>query len=159
MSSKIGLVRKRWKPHLQIQKENWKYKERGWLPLWVSRPKQGLQKYKKARYDIRNVSKKDLSNIIKGFEKFGKLPYEKKRPKYDPTDSYFYPEIQLAKCMMISNNLNWHNHSGYTEMTDPSLNINATGEDESKPIIVHKTLSENCSTDVSKLKHTIVNET
>ena len=47
------------------------------------------QKYKKARYAIRNVSKKNLSNIIKEFEKIGKLPYEKKRPKHEPTHSYF----------------------------------------------------------------------
>ena len=32
-------------------------------------------KYKKARYAIGNVSGKDLSRIIKGFEKIEKLPY------------------------------------------------------------------------------------
>ena len=42
-------------------------------------------KYKKARYAIRNVSEKDLSKIIKEFEKIGKLPYEKKMPKHEPT--------------------------------------------------------------------------
>ena len=45
------------------------------------------QKYKKARYAIRNVSEKDLSKIIKEFEKTEKLSYEKKSPKHDPTDS------------------------------------------------------------------------
>ena len=47
-------------------------------------------KYKKSRYAIRNVSKKELSKIIREFEK---LPYEiymKNMPKHDPTDSYFY---------------------------------------------------------------------
>ena len=44
------------------------------------------QKYKKARYAIANVSEKDLLKIIKEFEKIGKLPYEKKWPKYEPTD-------------------------------------------------------------------------
>ena len=39
----------------------------------------------------KNISKKDLSKIIRKFDKFYKLPYEKKRPKRDPTDSYFYP--------------------------------------------------------------------
>ena len=48
------------------------------------------QKYKNSRYAIRNVSEKDLSKIIKEFEKNGKLSYEKKRPKHDPTDSYFH---------------------------------------------------------------------
>ena len=43
------------------------------------------QKYKKARYAIKNVSEKDLSRIIKDFEKIDKLPYEKKRPKHEPT--------------------------------------------------------------------------
>ena len=42
-------------------------------------------KYKKARYAIVNVSEKDLSKIVKDFEKFEKLSYEKKRPKYEPT--------------------------------------------------------------------------
>ena len=37
---------KRIKPHLQSQKKNWKDHERGWLPLWVSRPKQDLKNTK-----------------------------------------------------------------------------------------------------------------
>ena len=43
-------------------------------------------KFKKARYAIGNISKKDLSKIIREFEKFERLPYERKRPKHDPTD-------------------------------------------------------------------------
>ena len=74
------------------------------------------QKYKKARYAIGNVSKKDLSKIIREFEKFKKLPYEKKRPKHEPTDSYFYLARQIEKCMMGSDTLNWHDYGGYTEM-------------------------------------------
>ena len=89
-----------------------------------------LQKYKKARYAIRNISKKDLSKIIKEFEKIEKLPYEKKRPKHEPTESYFHLARQLAKCMMRSDNLNWHDHDGYTEMTAPSSKANVTDEDE-----------------------------
>ena len=61
------------------------------------------QKYKKAGYAIVNFSKKDLSKIIREFEKFEKFPYDKKRPKNDTTDSYFYLARQLAKCMMRSN--------------------------------------------------------
>ena len=68
--------------------------------------------------------------IIKDFEKIEKLPYEKKRPKHDPTDSYFNLARQLAKCMMRSDNLNWHNHGGYTKMTTPSSNVNVTDEEE-----------------------------
>ena len=108
------------------------------------------QKYKKSRYAIVNVSKKYLSKIDKEFDKFEKSPYEKKRPKHEPTDSYFYLARQLVKCMMISNNLNWNNHSGYTEMTVQSLNVNVMDKDESKCIIMHENLSENGSTDVSE---------
>ena len=45
------------------------------------------QKYQKARYAIRNVSKKDISKIIKEFEKIGKVPYVKRTPKHEPTSS------------------------------------------------------------------------
>ena len=79
--------------------------------------KAGSQKYKNARYAIGNVSEKDLSKIIKRFEKIDKLPYEKKRPKHEPTDSYFHLARQLAKFMMRSNNRNCHDYGGYTEMT------------------------------------------
>ena len=48
------------------------------------------QKYKKLRYAIGNVSKKDLSNIIMEFEKFDKLPSEKNRSKHEHTNRYFY---------------------------------------------------------------------
>ena len=44
-------------------------------------------KYKKARYNIVNVSEKDLLKIIKEFETIEKLRYEKKRPKNEPTES------------------------------------------------------------------------
>ena len=64
-----------------------------------------LQKYKKARYAIVNVSKKDLSKIIRDFKKFEKLHYEKKMPKHESTDSYFYISRQLAKCMMRADTL------------------------------------------------------
>ena len=95
---------------------------------------------------------------MKEFEKIEKLPYEKKRPKNEPTDIYFHPAIKLAKCMMIYDNLNWCDHGGYTKMAAPSLNVNPTDEDKSKRIIVHDTLSWNCSTDKSESKHSIVNE-
>ena len=45
------------------------------------------KKIKKASYAIGNVSKKDSSEIIQEFEKIEKLPYDKKRPKYEPTDN------------------------------------------------------------------------
>ena len=114
------------------------------------------QKNNKSKYAIGNISKKDLSKIIREFEFFEELPYEKKRPKNEPTYSYFYLSIQLAKCMMISDTLNWHAYGGYTKMTDPSSNVYSTNEDESKRIIAHKTLSQNCSAnkDIKKLSST-----
>ena len=47
-------------------------------------------KYNNTRYAIGNASEKDLSKIIKELEEIGKLPYEKKIPKHEPTDSYFH---------------------------------------------------------------------
>ena len=70
--------------------------------------------------------------IIKVFEKIGKLPYEKKRPKHEPTISYFHLVKQFVKCMMRSDKLNQHNHGSYTEMTAPSWNVNVTHDEESK---------------------------
>ena len=87
------------------------------------------QKYKKARYAIGNISEKEISKIINDFEKTEKLPYEEKRPKHEPTDSYFHLVRQLSNCIMRSDNLNRHDHDGYTEITDPSLNVNVTDED------------------------------
>ena len=109
-----------------------------------------LQKYKNARYAIGNVSEKELSKIIKEFEKIGKLPYKKKRTKHEPTLSYFHLVRQLAKCMMRSDELNRNVHGSYAEKTALSLNVNVTDKDESKEIILHKTLLENQSKDVSE---------
>ena len=89
-------------------------------------------KYKKARYAIGNFSKKDLSKIIKEFEKIGKVPYVKKIPKHEPTPSYFHLVRQLAKCMMRFDEHNWHLHGSYTEETAPSSNVNGTDEEKSK---------------------------
>ena len=55
-----------------------------------------------------------------------------KRPKNEPTDIYFHLERQLAKCMIRSDKLNWHNHGGYTDMTALSSNVNVMDKDESK---------------------------
>ena len=75
---------------------------------------------------------KDLSNIIKEFEKIVKVPYAKRIPKHEPTPRYFHLVRQLAKCMMRSDQLNRHDHGSYAEKTDLSSNVNVTDEDESK---------------------------
>ena len=71
----------------------------------VFKTKARSQKYKKAKYAIGNVSEKDISKINKKFEKIEKLPYEKKRPKHEPNESYFHLAREFAKCMIRSNTL------------------------------------------------------
>ena len=44
-------------------------------------------KYKKARYAIRNVSKKYLSKIIREFDKLTDKRSERRRPKHKPNNS------------------------------------------------------------------------
>ena len=61
--------------------------------------------------------------------------------------------------MMRSYEHNGHVHGSYAEETAPSLNVNVTDEDESKEIIVHETLSEIQSKDVSESECNIVHET
>ena len=61
--------------------------------------------------------------------------------------------------MMRSDELNRHVHGSYTGKTAPSLNVNVTDEDESKEIIVHKTLSGNQSKDVNESECNIVHKT
>ena len=64
-------------------------------------------------------------------------------PKHEPTPKYIHIVRQLAKCMMRSDQLNWHDHGSYTEKTALSSNVNVIDEDELKYIIVHETLSDN----------------
>ena len=85
---------------------------------------------------------KEIFKILREFEKIEKLPYEKKRPNHEPTESYIHLARQLAKCMMISDNLNWYDHGSYTKMTAPYSNVNVTNENKSKRSIVNETLSQ-----------------
>ena len=67
-----------------------------WLVIALAlKTKARSTKYKKARYAIRNVSMKDLSNKIKEFENFDKVPHLKNTPKHEPTLSYFH----LVECL------------------------------------------------------------
>ena len=83
--------------------------------------------------------------IIKEFEKIGKIPYVKRILKHEPTSSYFHLVRCIAECMMRSDEHNWHVHGSYMEETAPSSNVNIADEDESKEVIVQKTLSGNIS--------------
>ena len=132
---------------------------KGLVTALVLKTKVRSKKYKKASHAIRNVSMKDLSNIIKDFEKIVKVPYVKRIPKHEPTSRYYHLVRCISECMMRSDEHNRHMHGSYAEETAPSSNVNYTDEDESKEIIVHKTLSENIYMDVSESECNIVNET
>ena len=113
--------------------------------------KAGPHKYKKARYAIGNVSKKDLSKVIREFEKLTYESYEKKRPNHEPTDIYFYLSIQLATCTMRADYLNLHGYHVRTKITTTkqilTLHVCSTEERKLKEFPVDETLSQICSTD------------
>ena len=77
---------------------------------------------------------KDLSKVIRDFEKFPYKIYEIRRPKHDPTESYFYLARQLAKCMMRADAINSHLYSVRTKMAGtqhiPILHICSTDKSE-----------------------------
>ena len=120
------------------------------------------KKYKKARYAIENVSMKDLSNKIREFKFFSKVPYVKRIPKHEPTSSYFHLFVCLGECMMICGENNQHVHDGYEGEMASSSDVNDTNEDKSKNSIVHepfnKPSSENIYMEVSKSECNTVNE-
>ena len=81
------------------------------------KPKPSPKKNKKARYTIKYVIKKDPSKIIMEFEHLPSKSYESRRPKHEPTDSYFYLSRELAKCMMRADALNSFVYPAQMEMT------------------------------------------
>ena len=90
---------------------------------------------KKSRYAIGDVSMKDLSNIIKCFEKIVKVPYVKRIPEHEPTSSYFQLVVCTVERMMRcgEENHNVHDvHGGYEEDMAQSSKVNDTDKDESK---------------------------
>ena len=100
-------------------------------------------KNKKARFAITNVGMKNLSKNIKKFENFPYKGYVRKRPKHEPTESYFYLARQLAKCMMIFYALNWNIDTVRTEITGtqqiPITHICSMDKSKSKELLVDKT--------------------
>ena len=88
---------------------------------------------------------------MKEFEKLPYESYEKKTPKHEPTDGYFYQPRQLAKCIMRADALNLHVYPVRTERTNPSSHVYFTDEDESKGIIVNENLSQTCSMEDDEL--------
>ena len=88
-------------------KDNFGRSGKGLITSLGIKAKASPKKQKKARYAIGNVSMKELSKIIREFDKFPYNNYEKRRPQNDPTDSYVYPARQIAKCIMRSDTLNY----------------------------------------------------
>ena len=66
------------------------------------------QREKKAGYVITNINMKDISNIIREFEKLPYKGYVRNITKHEPTDSYFYLARQISKCIMRSDAFNFH---------------------------------------------------
>ena len=56
-------------------KETFERSVKGFVTALAFKTKARSPKYKMARYAIGNVSEKELSKIIKEFEKIGKQPY------------------------------------------------------------------------------------
>ena len=83
---------------------------------------------------------KDLSNIIREFEKLPYKSYERIRTKHEPTDSYFYISRHRAKCVMRADSLNFYVYPVGTEMTGtkqiPVLRVFSTDEIESEEFLV-----------------------
>ena len=82
-----------------------------------------------ARYDIGNVSMKDLVNKIIEFEKFGKVPNFKKEIKHEPTSRYLHLVECLRKCMMKSGDHKQDVHDSYEKETTSSSDVTDTNED------------------------------
>ena len=88
--------------------------------------------------------------------------YVRIRPKYEPTDSYFYLLRHIAQCMMRADDFNSHVDSIRTKMTVmqqiPISHVCGLDESKSKGIIADKNLSQVCSTEKSESDSVIFDE-
>ena len=100
---------------------------------------------------------KNFSKIIREFDKLPYKIYERRRPKHEPIDSYFYLARQLETFMMRADALNLDNYPVMMEMTSekhiPILNVCYMDNSKSKEFLVYKTLSQVCSTEEEEKKH------
>ena len=120
------------------------------------------KKYKKARYAITNVSMKDISKIIKDFEKLPFKGYVRKRLKHKPTDGFFYLKIQLTECMTREDALNLHVDPVKQKLMASNIFRPCTfmiwTRADQKRSLKGKTLLKVCSTDKSKSQTVIGDE-
>ena len=93
---------------------------------------------------------KDISNIIKEFEKLPYMSYVRKRNKHEPTDSYFYLAIKIAKCMMRVYAYAFHVDPVRTKISGMKhiqiMHIYDSDKSKSTRVIADKTLSQVYST-------------
>ena len=75
----------------------------------------------------------------------------RKSHEHEPTYSYYYLKIKLAKCMMRADTFNLHIYPVRTEITStqyiPILQVFSSDQIESKGIITDENLSQVCSKD------------
>ena len=60
---------------------------------------------------------KNLLNMIGYLEKLPDEIYDSRKPKHDPTHSYFYPTIQIVKCMVRVDTLKSYKYPVRTNIT------------------------------------------
>ena len=103
---------------------------------------------------------RDLLKIIRELEKLPYKSYDRRSTEHDPTDSYFYLERQLAKCIMRDDSLNLDNYPTETEMAGvkqiPISHVCSTDDSKSKDFLVDENLSQVCSMDEGESECVIV---
>ena len=94
---------------------------------------------KKARFEITEVSLKDIYNIIKEFKDVPYKDYTRKSSKHMPTYSYFYLARKLAKCRMSDSHvpvrtqkMSTQNMSNSNMSTQKIPNLHLCSTDESE---------------------------
>ena len=94
---------------------------------------------------------KDISKIIREFEKLPYKSYESRRPKHELTENYFYLSRKLAKYMMRADAFDSHIYPERIEITGTKQNhilqFFSTGESEQNEFILEKKLLQVCFTD------------
>ena len=114
------------------------------------------KKMKKARFDITNVSIKNLSNIIKELKYLPYEGYERKSYKHMPYDSYIYLTRQISKCMMRLN-VQKMNNSETSTQNIPNSHVCSLDNSEPKMTNTEKNESHVFSTEKNESKRVIVN--
>ena len=93
----------------------------------------------------------DPSNTTRKLDKLIYKSYERRRPKHEPTDTYFYLARPLTNCMTRYDNLNLHGYLVRTENTAtthiPISYFCSTYDSKSEELPVNVTLLRVCFMD------------